>query len=343
MMQWYIMESTQGHSPQPVEVECSSRCIFRFWAIRVMPEKIRQLKRRILKVLIVLCLKKNSRYKYKPNFWESQVLFLPLSLAFRDFYRIFNLGIQTLEVMKKKGLLLIIIAGMLANVTLALDLSFSKKENGVWKTVPNGGTITFSCIKSGIIDEYLGVKNNTTANICIAMCKSYAVKSPKPFVDEFCWDRCYPQQITKSDGCLPFKPGMEDNLHFHLAYTPKGESGETVIKYTFWTDGTSGDSAFIVVHFVSSTTGINNEANPPIASVSPNPCRDVAVFTFENCNQAGRIIISDILGNRLSSLEIFPGQKELRTDLSFLPDGVYLYQTEIAGIIGRAKKLVIRK
>jgi hypothetical protein len=245
--------------------------------------------------------------------------------------------------MKKIGILLILITGLFLQEVRSLDFGIAYKANGVWNNVPNGGSIVFTCKKSAFIDQYLKVKNNTAGSLCVNMCKSYAQKSANPFNDEFCWDRCYPQQITKSEGCLPFTAGQQDTLHCHLTYTPQGSLGETVIKYTFWVNGTAGDSVSVIVHFNSTETGIN-DLPVATATASPNPCGGNCVFSFESLQgEAGKLVISNILGNKMLELELSPGQNQITADLSFLPEGVYLYRYERSGAAGKAKKLVIRK
>ena len=246
--------------------------------------------------------------------------------------------------MKKIYILFLLLAVGAAGRVCALDVSFAYKSGDSWKPVPSGGSVNFSCKSTYVIDEYIRVQNNTTRTFCTWLVKSYAQKMPSPFKDEFCWDKCYGQGTLKSDACLQFTPGQIRELDFHLFYNPNKALGETIIKYTFWNTNEVGDSAFIIVHYVSSLTGIEDDVKIPSLLANPNPCSGNTVFSFESSAPGQqRIIISDLLGSRLLAFDVPAGETEVRADLSSLSAGLYIYFTESAGVIGRARKLVVKK
>ena len=246
--------------------------------------------------------------------------------------------------MKKMYILFCLLALYAVSSVYALDLSFAYKSGSSWQPVPSGGTVIFSCKSTYVIDEYIRIQNNTSRTFCTWLVKSYAQKMSSPFKDIFCWDHCYNQNDLKSQACLQFIPGQIREEDFHLNYNPYKAQGETVIKYTFWNTNEVGDSAFIIVHYVSSLTGIEDDVKIPNLLASPNPCSGNTVFTLDG-NPTGqeKIIISDLLGSRLLTLEIPTGETEVRADLSSLAAGLYIYFTESAGVIGRARKLVVKK
>lgn len=232
----------------------------------------------------------------------------------------------------------------MVNDATSLDLGFSYQSGGVWYPVQSGSTITYNCKSTYVIDEYIKVQNNTTLTFCTWLVKSYAQKAPSTFKDEFCWDKCYGQGTLKSDACLQFKPGQVRELDFHLMYNPYKVIGETVIKYTFWNTNVVGDSAYIIVRYVSSSTGIDDRNKFQSLTASPNPCSGTTVFTLDGAaGLQDKIILSDLLGSRLLTLEIPEGETEVRADLSGFSAGLYIYFTESAGVIGRARKLVVKK
>lgn len=246
--------------------------------------------------------------------------------------------------MKKICILLGLLVLIAANRAYTLDVTFGQKVNNVWQPVPNGGTINLSCKLDNVIDEYIRVVNNTTQTFCLYMSKSYVQKQATPFSDAFCWDKCYSQYIYKSDGCLSFTPNQSRDMDFHALYDPQKNLGETILKYTFWVNGTAGDSSYVIVHFLSQPLGIVEQDKAPAITLSPNPCSGNAVFTIDGEVQArGKIIIFDLLGQRLLSLDIPAGQTEFTADLSSLGNGVYIYYPELTGTAGCAKKLIIKK
>ena len=225
-----------------------------------------------------------------------------------------------------------------------LDVSFAQKINNVWQPVPNGGSITLYCELNYIIDEYIGVKNNTSGPLCLWMSKSYAQKQSTPFKDLFCWDKCYDMGVTKSDACLKYNSQEIRYIDLHISYNPLGKAGETIIKYTFWATGSVGDSSFIIVHLVSLPLGVEMTGQLPDLSLCPNPCDGKAVVTAGNAGwEEARIYISDMAGRRLMAVDIPKGQTETRADLSALREGMYLYYSEINGVIGKTHKLIIKK
>ncbi|MEI6888782.1 MAG: T9SS type A sorting domain-containing protein [Bacteroidales bacterium] len=246
--------------------------------------------------------------------------------------------------MKKIVIILWLLACAAANNVSALDLTFAQKVGGNWVPVPSGGSVTLTCKQNYLIDEYLGVTNNTTQTYCIWMGKSYGQKQASPFFDTFCWDKCYNQNETKSVACLKYNPGQTKYSDFRIEYDPQGNLGETVIRYTFWPTDAPGDSAWITVHLVSQSAGINEAGETPSLTVSPNPCFGEAVFSFANAGAGpGNIIIADLLGNKLKTIEVAPGPTRVKADLSALAAGVYLYYFQIANRTGKPGKLIIDK
>ncbi|MCX6284596.1 MAG: hypothetical protein NTW31_10220 [Bacteroidetes bacterium] len=246
--------------------------------------------------------------------------------------------------MKKTCILFTLLSLVIVHQVHALDVTFGQKVNNVWQPIPNGGTISLSCKQNYVIDEYIRVQNNTTLTFCLYMSKSYVQKQATSFTDAFCWDKCYSQYIYKSDGCLSFTPGQARDMDFHALYDPQKNVGETIIKYTFWVNGSAGDSSFVIIHLISQPLGIGEPEEVPAISLSPNPCSGKVVFALGSAGSGqGRIIISDLLGKRVLSLGIPVGATEVTADLSSLCDGVYIYFQETAGLMGCSKKLLIRK
>lgn len=246
--------------------------------------------------------------------------------------------------MKKIFILFCVFFIYQVNDATSLDLGFSYQSGGVWHPVQSGATVIFNCKSSYVIDEYIKVQNNTTQTFCTWLVKSYAQKAPANFKDEFCWDKCYGQGTLKSDACLQFTPGQVRELDFHLYYNPYKASGETVIKYTFWNTNVVGDSAYIIVHYVASASGLDDKSRIPNLIATPNPCSGNVVFTLEsNAGTQEKIIVCDLLGSRLLSFEIPEGETEIKADLSRLSAGLYIYFTEGSGVMGRARKLVVKK
>ena len=246
--------------------------------------------------------------------------------------------------MKKIFIFLALLACCTANKGYSLDLTFAQKVGANWVTVPSGGSVTLTCKQNYLIDEYLGVTNNTTQTYCIWMGKSYGQKQASPFFDTFCWDKCYNQYETKSVACLKYNPGQTKYSDFRIEYDPQNNLGETVVRYTFWPTDAPGDSAWITVHLVSQSAGINEPSGAPALSVSPNPCSGEAVFSLANTGSAqGKIVIIDLLGNNIKAIELPAGTTQLKTDLSAFTAGIYLYYFQNAYLAGKPKKLIIEK
>ena len=247
--------------------------------------------------------------------------------------------------MKKSTFFLIAVLLTVSWAARADSFTFAQKVNGNWQPVPSGSQITYNISTATILMEYVGVTNTANAVRNVNLLKVYVKKATNPFLDGFCWGpRCYDNGETRSAVPLKLNPNATVYDQFQIHYDPKYKSDETVIKYSIWSNEIGTDTAFIIVHIVSSATGIETGNNRILSDVSPNPCSNKAIFCLSSPDdQSGKIVICNLMGERIKELGVLPGQTEVNADLSGLPEGIYLYFIESGKTGIRAKKLVIRR
>jgi hypothetical protein len=246
-----------------------------------------------------------------------------------------------------KSLILFFCSLLFAGSVLAQSthFSFGYKENGVWKSVANGGTITFSIKKDKILDEIVAVRNEQNVKKSFHLKKFYVKKNPLNFLDLFCWDQCYTRpDIMESANPVVFQPMTTDSNHMHLTYMPNGNEGETIIRYRIWDKSTPQDTGYVFVRFIASTTGLDEFKALQSVVVSPNPCSGQVSFLFQTALPAGAVIyVFDLVGREVKKLQVPSGANPVTTDLSSLPDGIYLYRVESQGLKGNVRKLMIQR
>jgi hypothetical protein len=239
-------------------------------------------------------------------------------------------------------LLTMVISGSL--FAQSSDFSFGYKENGIWKPVSNGGTITFPIKKDKILDATIAVRNEQNIKKTFFLKKFYVKRNPLSFMDIFCWDQCYTNpNVMVSVNPVVFQPLTTDSSHLHLTYMPNNNEGETIIRYTVWDKSTPQDSGYVFVHFVATTTAINEMNAVRSFAVSPNPSPGKVTFLIGNpAGPATFVCIFDLVGNELKKIPFPEGKVTFSSDLGDLHNGIYIVRMESPSQRESFCKLMIR-
>ncbi len=129
----------------------------------------------------------------------------------------------------------------------------------------------------------------------------------------YCWDNCY---ATPRDGHISGAitiNGLDTNkTDFIVDYTPDGNAGITMFKFSFFAAGLA-DTSYLVVKFVLEQTGIHETGNS--ITVYPNPSHgpvnlkfpqkgeyDITVLTL-----TGKKVLSKRINSSFARIKLGPG------------------------------------
>ena len=144
----------------------------------------------------------------------------------------------------------------------------------------------------------------------------------------FCWVTCFPPFTFQSIDPVVIQPN--ETLSIYSAhYKPKGQSGSTLVAYTFYDDLNSSDSATVVLEYFmehSSAVFEGDMARRRFLNPYPNPASNLLYFdNYENGVTKNNVSIYNCTGNLVKQIQGSNFENTLQIDVSDLKSGIYLY------------------
>jgi len=123
--------------------------------------------------------------------------------------------------------------------------------------------------------------------------------------------------------------------------------GTSVVRYTMYDVNNVSDSVSFVVTYDVAAIGIkkNEELSFKLNFCSPNPATNFVTIPYElkqNVTNA-KIVLHNILGNKVKELEINDLKGNAHLELSQLEEGVFFYSLQINQKLFSTKKLIIER
>jgi hypothetical protein len=141
--------------------------------------------------------------------------------------------------------------------------------------------------------------------------------------------------------------GFTDSLNFVGHYSPHGNPGTSVIRYTYYSDLNPNDSVCVNIVW-HGMTGVGLQENPQPVSVSavyPNPVNDEfsLQYTFNDINSE-RVSLRIYASSGIFVKEhILPGHSNIQhINVSDLESGVYVAVIVCGNRVINVQKMVIR-
>lgn len=223
--------------------------------------------------------------------------------------------------------------------------SFELYHNG--ELFPSGGTIT-------VIGEaqpqlwlyaHMSIKN-------ISETDKY-VKARKHEIDvvtgsdnTFCWVICWLNTIFTSPSGLTLEPG-ELNETFTGDYISNGNSGVTIMRYSFFDDDNPMDSVYFYAEFNAGTVGIDEMGieSVVVSHAYPNPARSQVSFDYTIPATASQatIRVHNLLGSVVKEIRLTEPTGKVTVDVNDLKDGFYFYSITANNEIIDTRRLVIAR
>ena len=234
----------------------------------------------------------------------------------------------------KRLLPLMIIASLFSVITIAQTANKAEKIARVW--VQNTGPTTIAVVCERI-------EGNMAAGS----------------VNYFCWDACYSPAVSISVGTLPITPG-DTNKFFYGDYDPGTGSGNSVITYCFYVDGTPADSACFSLTFnenspsdsvygtiaINSITGIEfieatnrNE----ILDIHPNPGKEMVALNYSlaSANSIGTLLVRNVLGSEVYKVELIGVAGQVIIPVEKFNNGMYFCTMVVDNEVFETKRLIV--
>lgn len=245
--------------------------------------------------------------------------------------------------MKKLGILLAaIILTAVATAQNPISFYFSNQ--------PVNDTIEY---QAGRLDDdnivWVSVKNETSDSLFLTVSKEVISELPGSY-NTFCMGSCYDPSVMVAPRTMDLAAGeSSSNEQFHMVYNPVGAYGTTIVKFTF-TDAAAGVSNSYVIKLVTVNEDEDGISDRPVSLNSftayPNPATTQVTFQYDLSNQtagdATRIVITDLVGNKVRNLPIANAAGKRTLDVSDLVPGIYFYSLVSNGRTLSTKKLIVK-
>jgi hypothetical protein len=190
--------------------------------------------------------------------------------------------------------------------------------------------------------ETFNVKN-LTANAMTSRLRKEEITMATGASSSICYaGSCYASSVYTSP-CKPHAAGANDAIT--ADYTFPKTYGTSTVRYTVSNCANSTDSASFIVVYNASPAGVQNyEQNYSISEPFPNPASTIMNFSYKlGINGTARIVIHNLLGSLVRTIDISETSGTLRTDISDLDVGMYFYTLEVNNKAVAARKFIIRR
>lgn len=211
----------------------------------------------------------------------------------------------------------------------------------------SGTTIEFNVLKDAdFASKELYVLNNTTAAMNVLVRKEEVSMLENTSV-YFCWGSCYSPATFISPSPLTIQGGELNKDFLGDIQYPDGITGTTTIKYVFYDQASSRDSAYVIVNYNIGTVGLK-ENMPKLAVVSnayPNPAKSSVYFDYNIPSSItnAKIKISNLLGTTVKSIDLKNNEGKATIDVSNLENGVYFYSLMINNSSSVTRKFIVNR
>jgi len=203
-----------------------------------------------------------------------------------------------------------------------------------------GDTITVSGTpQSSELIGHVHVKNISSNSVQVSCTKWYLYIVPGSS-NTFCWaNNCYPPNTFTS----PMKTiaSQETVTDFSGDYYPSGISGISYIRYTF--NVYHGDSAWIVIKFDATGSGINSNLIAKLSKPFPNPANSIVNVPYQiSSTQKGSIEVYDMIGKLKTSIALNPKQNMMSIPVDSYNNGIYFLQLKVNDHCIGTEKIIVK-
>ena len=186
------------------------------------------------------------------------------------------------------------------------------------------------------------VENATGTPLNLRASRQLVGSSPQGTSNYFCWDLCYPANVSSSDGTLTIDANTTDETSFSVHYLPNGTSASTVVKYCVFDELNISDSVCVNITYTTAATSVSDLNKEYFGDFHPNPSSSLTYIDYDlKLGQAANVIVSDMLGSVVFNETIINKEGTLSFDFSNHKSGLYFANIIVDGEIKTMKRLVI--
>ncbi|MCK9424168.1 MAG: T9SS type A sorting domain-containing protein [Bacteroidales bacterium] len=245
----------------------------------------------------------------------------------------------------KKLLLFAYLLSVIAFYGYSQNLSLSNLAGPI---APNTIIIQPGTPDSTDMTTFIYVKNIGTRAINV-FCKKSELSLMDSIQLTMCWaNGCYPPSTTVSPNAQLIEPGqtiMDFSGHYSRSDGKNLKSGESVVRWVFFTENDINDSASVTIKYTSFPLGVEETmANQGVLSNSiPNPANEKATFSYTIASGSdGSFVVRNLVGSTMQTISLQPSNGKITLATADLADGIYFCSLLVKGKVAVTKKMVVR-
>ncbi len=175
-----------------------------------------------------------------------------------------------------------------------------------------------------LLEAHIQVHNSTDKEVEVKAKKS-EVSIVEKTENTFCWGACFPPFISESPDAIKIAAEGTDANSFVGDYSPNGEEGTSVIRYTFFVASNPDDSVSLWVYYQVGAAGLVDwTIDPSQIHLYPNPAnQDLHVVFPAGLREVTTFTVLNLTGQTVLTEQILPGETKKTLDVSIYPRGHY--------------------
>ena len=186
------------------------------------------------------------------------------------------------------------------------------------------------------------VQNITNNDLNLKASRQLVGSSPQGTSNYFCWDLCYPANVSFSSGTLNIPANTTNETSFSIHYLPNGTSATSIVKYCVFDENNVADSACVNISFSTESASVANIKSEFFSEFHPNPTTSLTHIDYDlKLGQEANVVISDMLGSIVFDEIILNKEGALSFDFSKHKSGLYFANIIVDGEIKTMKRIVI--
>ncbi len=196
-----------------------------------------------------------------------------------------------------------------------------------------------------ILESHVSVTNETDKEIEVLVKRTY-LEIIDGTINTFCWGAsCYPPNISEATQVVKIAANSTNHSGFIGDYSPDGNEGTSVIRYTFFIAATPSDTVSMIVYYQVGAAGVRDwTLDPGQIKLYPNPASDQVTVRFPTVlTQITELVLIDITGQTVYKQTLYHGAQIHRLSLSQLPQGNYFLLISDQQGASHSKKLIINR
>ncbi|MEA1877926.1 MAG: T9SS type A sorting domain-containing protein [Bacteroidota bacterium] len=196
-----------------------------------------------------------------------------------------------------------------------------------------------------VLESHVSVTNKTDKEIEVLVRRT-DIEIVDGTDNSFCWGvSCYPPFISEATQVVKIAANSTDDNSFIGDYSPGGNEGTSVLKYTFFIEATPADSVTVIVYYQVGAAGVRDwTLDPSQIKLYPNPASDEVTVRFPTVlTQITELVLIDITGQTVYKQTLYHGAQIHRLSLSQFPQGNYFLLISDQQGANHSKKLIINR